>query len=50
MQVVDFYFDFSSTNSYFAAFMLPEPVVATMRSSTGYHFIWARFFARPAST
>ncbi len=24
MQVVDFYFDFSSTNSYFAAFMLPE--------------------------
>ena len=24
MRVVDFYFDFSSTNSYFAAFMLPE--------------------------
>jgi 2-hydroxychromene-2-carboxylate isomerase len=24
MQFVDFYFDFSSTNSYFAAFMLPE--------------------------
>jgi 2-hydroxychromene-2-carboxylate isomerase len=24
MQSVDFYFDFSSTNSYFAAFMLPE--------------------------
>jgi 2-hydroxychromene-2-carboxylate isomerase len=24
MQNVDFYFDFSSTNSYFAAFMLPE--------------------------
>lgn len=24
MQIVDFYFDFSSTNSYFAAFMLPE--------------------------
>jgi 2-hydroxychromene-2-carboxylate isomerase len=24
MQVVDFYFDFSSTNSYFAAFMLPD--------------------------
>jgi len=24
MQTVDFYYDFSSTNSYFAAFMLPE--------------------------
>jgi 2-hydroxychromene-2-carboxylate isomerase len=24
MQTVDFYFDYSSTNSYFAAFMLPE--------------------------
>src|ERR1700691_4746978 len=24
MRFVDFYFDFSSTNSYFAAFMLPE--------------------------
>src|ERR1700686_2330550 len=24
MRIVDFYFDFSSTNSYFAAFMLPE--------------------------
>jgi 2-hydroxychromene-2-carboxylate isomerase len=24
MRLVDFYFDFSSTNSYFAAFMLPE--------------------------
>lgn len=24
MRVVDFYYDFSSTNSYFAAFMLPE--------------------------
>src|SRR6202034_4870284 len=24
MQFVDFYFDFSSTNSYFAAFLLPE--------------------------
>ena len=24
MRSVDFYFDFSSTNSYFAAFMLPE--------------------------
>lgn len=24
MQIVDFYFDFSSTNSYFAAFILPE--------------------------
>ena len=24
MSIVDFYFDFSSTNSYFAAFMLPE--------------------------
>jgi 2-hydroxychromene-2-carboxylate isomerase len=24
MRTVDFYFDFSSTNSYFAAFMLPE--------------------------
>ena len=24
MQIVDFYFDFSSTNSYFAAFMLPD--------------------------
>jgi len=50
MQVVDFYFDFSSTNSYFAAFMLPETCRRHVRSSTGYHFIWARFFARPAST
>src|SRR5208283_5754551 len=24
MRLVDFYFDFSSTNSYFAAFLLPE--------------------------
>ena len=24
MQTVDFYYDFSSTNSYFAAFMLPK--------------------------
>ena len=24
MKTVDFYFDYSSTNSYFAAFMLPE--------------------------
>jgi 2-hydroxychromene-2-carboxylate isomerase len=34
MQTVDFYYDFSSTNSYFAAFMLPEICArsgATMR-------------------
>ncbi len=29
MRQVDFYYDFSSTNSYFAAFMLPEAVART---------------------
>ena len=29
MRLVDFYFDFSSTNSYFAAFILPEICVRT---------------------